>query len=124
MTCEAPLDRHNEQKLSEEAELAEKGPDTELPSHKEVKPLRGSDPPLPEELQTWFDGWSIRRTKWYAKWNRWDRHSRRKGACERHDYGELVSITTDTLHGMSMPFFLSKSRPDWSCHKEYHIVPS
>jgi hypothetical protein len=102
MTCKSPLDRHNEQKLKESEDTPEKEPDTQSPTHKEVKPLRGSDPPLSEQLRTWFDGWSVRRTMWYAKWNKWDRHSRRKGACERHDYGDLVSITGDLLHGMSM----------------------
>lgn len=108
MTCDSPLDRHDVDKFN--------APETETDGAKErepkssnqteVKPLTGSHPPLPEDLQTWFDGWAVRRTLWYAKWNRWDRHSRRKGACDRHDYGELVSITGGLLQGMALAPYL------------------
>lgn len=102
MTCTSQLDRHNKKKLDTltTEDGAAKVSERESSEQAEVKPQRGSDPPLPEDLQTWFDGWSVRRTLWYAKWNDWDRHSRRKGACDRHDYGELVSITGDLLQGV------------------------
>jgi hypothetical protein len=107
MTCKSPLARHDKQKLKESGDVPEKEPDTESATHKEVKPLRGSDPPLSEELETWFDGWSVRRTLWFATWNKWDYHSRRRDSCERHDYRELVSITGDLLHGMNMELLLA-----------------
>ncbi|KAG8823893.1 hypothetical protein FRC19_002952 [Serendipita sp. 401] len=97
MSCDHAYERHD-QALYE----AEKGKEIDMSiiDPTEVKPLEGSDPPLPPELQTWFDGWSIRRRTWYAKWQKFDVHSRRKGACERHDYNELVAVTGDLLHGM------------------------
>ncbi|KAG8838727.1 hypothetical protein FRC20_006240 [Serendipita sp. 405] len=97
MSCDHAYERHD-QALYE----AERGKEIDMSiiDPTEVKPLEGSDPPLPPELQTWFDGWSIRRRTWYAKWQKFDVHSRRKGACERHDYNELVAVTGDLLHGM------------------------
>jgi hypothetical protein len=97
MTCDAPFDRHSLEILGGEAEL--EAPTVKLSDTRDVKPLEGSDPPLPSELLNWFDGWSSRRRIWYAKWNKWDTHTRRKGACERHDYSDLVSITSTLLHG-------------------------
>jgi hypothetical protein len=107
MICKSPLDRHNQPKLKEPEDVPEKEPDTKSAINKEVKPLRGSDPPLSEELETWFDGWSARRILWDAKWSKWNQHSRRKGACERHDYRDMVSITGDLLHGMNMELLLA-----------------
>jgi len=107
MTCKSPLYRHNKQKLKEPEDVPKKEPDTEPATHKQVKPLRGSDPPLSEELQTWFDGWPVRRTLWKVKWKKWDLHNQRKFVCERHDYRELVSITGDLLHGMNLELLLA-----------------
>lgn len=102
MTCDAPFDRHSLEKFEIEkitdADLST--PSAKANDSREVKPLEGSDPPLPAELLEWFDGWSTRRRVWYAKWNKWDIHTRRKGACERHDYSDLVSITPSLLDGM------------------------
>lgn len=109
MTCDAALDRHSrenyELEMINNAKMETFPDDNMLKTEdsNEVKPLEGSDPPLPKELQEWFDGWSSRRKIWYAKWNKWDIHSRRKGACERHDYGELVSITPDLLSSGFFP---------------------
>ena len=121
MVCDSPLDRHDEEKFKTPGEgNPPQQRDVEAASHAEVKPLKGSNPPLSHELQTWFDGWSARRTLWYAKWNQWDRHSRRKGACERHDYGELVPITGDLLHGMVLTSCFALF-PDFCCAKGYHM---
>ncbi|KIM32366.1 hypothetical protein M408DRAFT_326960 [Serendipita vermifera MAFF 305830] len=103
MSCASRLDRHDKKKFDMLAteDGNSKVSERESPEQAKVTPLRGSDPPLPEELQTWFDGWSVRRTVWYAKWIDWNRHSGRKAACDRHDYRELVSITGDLLQGIS-----------------------
>ncbi|KAG8836342.1 hypothetical protein FRC17_005628 [Serendipita sp. 399] len=97
MNCDQPYERHD-RSLYEMEKAKEIDMNVQDPT--EVPPLEGSDPPLPAELQTWFDGWSIRRRSWYAKWQKFDFHSRRKGSCERHDYNELVIVTGSMLQGI------------------------
>lgn len=97
MTCTVGFERHSAEKYKEES-LTDL--DTSVQDPAEVKALEGSSPSLPADLEAWFDGWSSRRRLWYAKWMKFDRHTRRKGACERHNYNDLVSITGDTLHGI------------------------
>lgn len=54
---------------------------------------KGSDPPLPTQLQTWVDGWAERRKSWLEKQFPTDLPNfSRKGNCGRHDHYRLVTI--------------------------------
>lgn len=114
MTCTAPLERrqlHDEEKTDATAtltnsnaqgtseEISASGTASASNSSAEEPGLKGSNPPLPKDLEVWFDAWGVRRSTWYNKWTTWDRRNRRKGACDRHDYCDLVSITGDLLEG-------------------------
>lgn len=99
MTCSAPLERRQPpgEEKDDTKSIDEENKVANPPS--EEQGLRGSSPPLPKDLEIWFDAWGVRRMTWYTKWTNWDRRNHRKGACDRHDYCDLVSITGDLLKG-------------------------
>ncbi|PVF98551.1 hypothetical protein CPB86DRAFT_673293, partial [Serendipita vermifera] len=63
------------------------------------KRAQGSDPPLPEYLQTWVDDWPERTGAWERRPHEMEAYRRRKNQCARHDYSQLVVIDGHTLDG-------------------------
>jgi hypothetical protein len=59
--------------------------------------LKGSDPPLPAQLQIWVDGW-IERSRWQPQEPVWKYiRINRVAQCGRHDNQHLVVIDGYTL---------------------------
>jgi hypothetical protein len=66
--------------------------------------LKGSNPPLPAELQAWVDSWIERRKSWQQKESTCSHRGLRKAECGRRDYSRSVVIDGYTLDGVYLKY--------------------